>query len=86
MGLFKRLGMAYRALCHGHIPLKTELKEWKGTDVEFGAYLAAQNAGKACKSDDTKPFMYLYTNADGKVVGGTTRWPSGNRNYVVIQR
>lgn len=85
MNLFKRLGLAFNVLVNGQKAPKFQLKEWKGTDVEFGAYLTSRQASIPQPCDDVKPYAFLYANAQGQVVGLTTRWPGRNRNYVVIQ-
>lgn len=85
MNLFKRIGLAFNILLNGQKVPKFELKEWKGTDVEFGAYLASRRASLPQPCDETKPYAFLYADAEGKVVGLTSRWPGRHRNYVVIQ-
>lgn len=85
MNLFKRFGSAFNILVNGPKVPKFELKEWKTTDVEFGAYLASRHASIPQPCDSKSPYAFLYATAEGKVVGLTTRWPGRNRNYVVIQ-
>ena len=85
MTLFNRIAAAWNVLWNGPKVPHTQLKLWKGTDVEFGAYLSSQRASLPVPNDHQKPYAFLYTNADGKVVGLTTRWPGGNRYYSVIQ-
>lgn len=85
MTLFNRIAAAWDVLVNGPKIPQTQLKLWKGTDVEFGAYLSSQRATAPVKNDHDKPYVFVYTNAAGKVVGLTTRWPGVNRNYTVIQ-
>lgn len=88
MNLFTRIGKAFSLVFFGPEqakPAKFELKEWKSTDVEFGAYLASRHASIPQQCDSKSPYAFLYADATGKVVGLTTRWPGRNRNYVVVQ-
>ena len=85
MKLFKRLGLAFNVLMNGPKVPKFQLKEWKGTDVEFGAYLASRHASIPQPCDSASPYAFLYASSEGIVVGLTTRWPGRYRNYVVVQ-
>lgn len=85
MTLFNRFAAAWDILLNGPKVPRTQLKLWKGTDVEFGAYLSSQRATVPVKNDHDKPYAYIYADANGRIVGLTTRWPGVNRNYAVIQ-